>query len=75
MRVEGVVKWFDIQKGYGFITVEGSEDLFVHYSAIAGTGFRTLVEGAHVDCEVESSQRGLQARDVVVRSQPERGAR
>jgi CspA family cold shock protein len=61
----GTVKWFSNDKGYGFITPdEGSEDLFVHFSAIAGSGFKTLEEGAKVSFEVTQGQKGPQATDV-----------
>ena len=63
----GTVKWFSSEKGYGFITPdEGGEDLFVHFSAIAGSGFKTLVEGAKVSFEVTQGQKGPQATDVQV---------
>ena len=62
----GTVKWFGDAKGYGFITpAEGGADLFVHHSGMAGTGFKTLPEGAKVEYEVVQGQRGLQARNVV----------
>lgn len=58
----GTVKWFNEAKGYGFITPEdGSKDIFVHFSAIQGEGFRTLNEGQEVSFEVEQSPRGPQA--------------
>ena len=60
----GTVKWFSSEKGYGFITPdEGGEDLFVHFSAIAGSGFKTLDEGAKVSFEVTQGQKGPQATD------------
>ena len=63
----GTVKWFSNDKGYGFITPdEGGEDLFVHFSAIAGGGFKTLVEAAKVSFEVTQGQKGPQATDVQV---------
>jgi CspA family cold shock protein len=66
----GTVKWFSNDKGYGFITPdEGGEDLFVHFSAIAGGGFKTLVEGAKVSFEVTQGQKGPQATDVQVGGQ------
>ena len=66
----GTVKWFSSEKGFGFITPdEGGEDLFVHFSAIAGSGFKTLEEGAKVSFEVTQGQKGLQATDVQVGGQ------
>ena len=63
----GTVKWFSNDKGYGFITPDaGGEDLFVHFSAIAGSGFKTLDEGAKVSFEVTQGQKGPQATDVQV---------
>ncbi len=62
---QGTVKWFDGEKGYGFITPdEGGEDLFVHYTAIEGTGFRGLEEGEKVSYEVTQGRKGLQAENV-----------
>ena len=62
----GTVKWFSDAKGYGFIApADGGADLFVHHSGMAGTGFKTLPEGAKVEYEVVQGQRGLQARNVV----------
>ena len=62
----GTVKWFSDQKGYGFITPDdGSQDVFVHHSAIQGEGFKTLQEGQLVDFEVTSGQKGPQAANVV----------
>ena len=61
---QGTVKWFNNEKGYGFITREDGEDVFVHYSAIAGDGFRTLHEGQRVEFEVSQGQKGLQASNV-----------
>ncbi|MGX6961860.1 MULTISPECIES: cold-shock protein [Vagococcus] len=61
---EGTVKWFNAEKGFGFITVEGGDDVFVHFSAIQGEGFKTLEEGQAVTFEVESGDRGPQAVNV-----------
>jgi len=63
----GKVKWFNSQKGYGFIEVEGGRDVFVHYSAIKTTGFRTLEEGQEVEFDVVEGQKGPQAANVTVR--------
>jgi CspA family cold shock protein len=61
---QGKVKWFNSQKGYGFITTDEGEDVFVHYSAIAGSGFRSLDEGQRVTFEVTQGPKGLQAANV-----------
>ena len=61
----GNVKWFNNEKGYGFITIEDGEDVFVHFSAIQGDGFKTLEEGKAVEFDVVSSERGDQAANVV----------
>jgi len=63
--VTGTVKWFSGQKGYGFIEREGGDDVFVHFSAIQGEGFRNLEEGDQVEFEVESGPKGPQATNVV----------
>ncbi len=62
----GTVKWFDGSKGYGFISREQGDDVFVHYSAISGDGFRTLEEGLKVEFDVTQGQKGLQAENVTV---------
>jgi CspA family cold shock protein len=64
MKTTGTVKWFNEAKGFGFITTEGGEDVFVHFSAIQGNGFRTLAEGANVEFEVTRGPKGLQAVNV-----------
>lgn len=61
---KGKVKWFNDQKGFGFITQDNGTDVFVHYTAISGEGFRTLAEGQEVTFEVVESQKGLQAANV-----------
>ena len=63
-RVTGTVKWFNRTKGYGFIQPEEGEDVFVHYSAIRGDGFRNLEEGEQVEFIIEDSPKGPQAADV-----------
>ena len=65
-RVQGTVKWFNGDKGYGFISREDGDDLFVHYSEIQTDGFRTLREGDKVEFEVTQGKKGLQASSVVV---------
>ncbi len=62
--MKGRVKWFDSKKGYGFIESEDGKDVFVHFSAISGSGFRNLEEGEEVEFEVEQGEKGLAARDV-----------
>ena len=64
MRSTGTVKWFNDAKGFGFITMEGGEDVFVHFSAIQSKGFRTLPEGAQVEFDVVQGPKGLQAANV-----------
>jgi cold shock protein len=61
---QGTVKWFNAEKGYGFIAVEGGEDVFVHFSAIQGDGFKTLEEGQRVSFEIVTGNRGAQAANV-----------
>lgn len=64
---KGTVKWFNSQKGYGFITnAENGEDVFVHFSGIAGEGFKTLEEGQNVTFDITEGNRGLQAVNVTV---------
>ncbi|MDQ0160686.1 cold-shock protein [Alkalibacillus sp. S2W] len=60
----GTVKWFNAEKGYGFIQVEGGDDVFVHYSAINEDGFKTLDEGQDVEFEIVEGDRGPQASNV-----------
>ena len=62
----GVVKWFNSEKGYGFITPDdGSDDVFAHYSSIQSNGFRSLEEGDRVEFEITKGPKGLQASDIV----------
>jgi CspA family cold shock protein len=65
-RITGTVKWFNGGKGYGFISREGGEDVFVHFSAIQGDGYRNLEEGQKVEFSVEKGPKGLQATNVTV---------
>ena len=64
IELSGVIKWFDVSKGYGFIEQPGSSDIFVHYSAIQGDGFKTLEEGQEVEFEVTQGPKGPQAEKV-----------
>jgi len=61
---EGIVKWFNAEKGFGFISVEGGDDVFVHFSAIQGNGYRTLEEGQRVTFDVVEGPKGPQAANV-----------
>ncbi|WP_369899716.1 cold-shock protein [Bacillus manliponensis] len=65
MTLTGKVKWFNSEKGFGFIEVPEGNDVFVHFSAITGEGFKTLDEGQEVSFEVEEGNRGPQAKNVV----------
>ena len=62
---KGIIKWFNNEKGYGFIEYNDHEDIFVHYSAILTEGYKTLVEGQYVDFELVRTDKGLQAKNVV----------
>ncbi|MBH5318213.1 cold shock domain-containing protein [Paenibacillus sp. GSMTC-2017] len=62
--MKGTVRWFNAEKGYGFIQVEGGEDVFVHYSAIQGDGFKALEEGQAVEFDITDGNRGAQAANV-----------
>ena len=64
MRSTGTVKWFNERKGFGFIKVENGEDVFVHYSALQGEGFKTLKEGEKVEFDVVQGAKGPQATNV-----------
>ena len=64
--VKGTVKWFNEARGYGFLSQPEGEDIFVHYTAIQGNGFRTLKEGQEVEFNVERGPKGLQASNVTI---------
>ncbi len=64
MKEQGTVKWFNASKGFGFIGRESGEDVFVHFSAIQGEGYRSLQEGESVNFEVRTGPKGLQAENV-----------
>jgi cold shock protein len=66
-RIIGTVKWFNGEKGYGFLAQENGPDVFVHFSAIEGSGYRNLVEGQTVEFVIEQGPKGLQASNVVPR--------
>ncbi len=63
-RITGTVKWFNDAKGFGFISREGGPDVFVHFSAISGGGFKSLAEGDQVEFEITEGAKGPQAEDV-----------
>ena len=63
--MQGKVKWFNAEKGYGFIETDGQGDVFVHFSAISGDGFKTLEEGQSVEFEIVTGERGPQAANVI----------
>lgn len=67
-RTVGTVKWFNGGKGYGFIEREGGPDVFVHFSAIQGDGYRSLEEGQRVEFTIENGPKGLQASNVTITS-------
>ena len=69
-RVSGTVKWFDAKKGYGFITREGEKDVFVHYSAIQGDGYRKLEDGQTVEFTIVEGRKGLEASDLTLAEAP-----
>ncbi len=70
--VEGKVKWFNPRKGYGFIGTDDGRDVFVHYSSIAGDGFKTLDEGDTVQFDVVEGEKGLRATNVICKSPSEK---
>ena len=65
MKEQGTVKWFNNEKGYGFISRNSGDDVFVHHSAIQGEGFKSLNEGDNIEFEVAKGPKGLQAQNVV----------
>ncbi len=65
-KVTGTVKWFNETKGFGFIEQSSGPDVFAHFSAISGSGFKTLAEGQQVEFKVTNGQKGPQAEDIVV---------
>ena len=65
-RITGTVKWFDEQKGFGFIERQGGTDVFVHFSAIEGSGYKSLTEGQRVEFNVSQGQKGPQADNISV---------
>ncbi len=65
-RIQGTVKWFNAGKGFGFIERDGGEDVFVHFNAITGDGYKSLNEGDSVEFLVVQGDKGLQAQDVIV---------
>lgn len=65
-QVQGTVKWFNSSKGYGFIERDGGDDVFVHYSAIQGSGYRSLEEGQQVEFEITEGKKGPQAQNLTV---------
>ncbi|MCP5326154.1 MAG: cold shock domain-containing protein [Oceanospirillaceae bacterium] len=65
-REKGIVKWFNVKKGFGFVTRENGDDVFVHFRSIRGNGHRSLSEGQQVKFTVTNGQKGLQAEDVSV---------
>jgi len=69
---QGTVKWFDEKKGFGFISGQDGKDIFVHYSNIAGAGFKTLAEGDAVDFEITTGDKGPKAENVVKVQNPAR---
>lgn len=67
MSTTGTVKWFDTKKGFGFIEQESGDDVFVHFRAIGGDGYKTLDEGQEVEFDLEDGEKGLQATNVIAK--------
>lgn len=65
-KFQGSVKWFNNERGYGFIAQDNGEDIFVHYKSIAGMGFKSLTEGDRVEFEISKGAKGLQAENVTI---------
>ena len=63
-KVQGKVKWFDSKKGFGFIEVEGQEDIFVHFSEIQSDGYKSLIDGEKVEFEIDDGEKGIRAKSV-----------
>tara|TARA_B100001750_G_C14953445_1_gene324705 strand:- start:270 stop:485 length:216 start_codon:yes stop_codon:yes gene_type:complete len=63
-KVSGKVKWFDAKKGYGFIEVEGKDDIFVHFSEIQAEGYKSLIDGDMVEFEIDDGDKGVRAKSV-----------
>ena len=71
---DGIVKWFNARKGYGFVTTDDGRDIFVHYASISGDGYKTLTEGETVSFDIVEGEKGLRAESVVPKSSAEKTA-
>ena len=71
---DGIVKWFNARKGYGFVTTDDGRDIFVHYASISGDGYKTLTEGETVSFDIVEGEKGLRAENVVPKSSAEKTA-
>ena len=69
---QGTVKWFNAEKGFGFITVDGGQDVFVHYSNIQGSGYKSLEEGQRVEFDVAPGRKGEEAQNGMIAGEPDR---